>query len=96
VRYRIAYVAFCIENSRAGRALLESLGGITALDAGYVQFGSPDWYWKRFANSYALQVEPARFMKRDEAILKCAEALHVQQTREFFFREIRKLLDRAS
>jgi hypothetical protein len=94
VRYRIAYLILCIENSRPGRALLESLSGITAIDPDYVQFGSVDWFQERYPNSYALQVEPARFMTKDEAILEPAEALHVQRTRDLFFAELRTLVAR--
>ena len=94
VRYRIAYLGLCIENGRAGRALLDSLRGLTAIDPGYVQFGSADWFWKSWANSYALQVEPARDMNKDEAVLDRAEAVHVQWTRDRFFAELRTLVAR--
>jgi hypothetical protein len=94
VRYRIAYLALCLKNSGPGRALLESLAGISRIDPDYVQFGSADWFWKRWPNSYALQVEPARFKTRDEITLQCEEALHVQTTRDLFFAELQNLLTR--
>jgi hypothetical protein len=94
VRYRIAYVCVCIENCRSGRELMDSFGAITAIDPDYLQFGSADWFWERWLNSYALQVEPVRYMTRDDVVLPAAEALHVQRTRDLFFSELRKLLAR--
>ena len=96
VRYRIAYIAFCLENSSRGRALRQSLAQIPAIDPGCVQFGSAGWFWERHVNSYALQVEPARYMTRDEVILDHAEALHIQQTRDLFFQELEALVARES
>ena len=94
VRYRIAYVAVCVANDPSGRSLLESLRQIPRLDPGYVQFGSADWFWERWPNSYTLQVEPMRYRKKDEAVLQVAEALHVQGTRDAFFEELRCLVMR--
>jgi hypothetical protein len=94
VRYRIAYVGVCLENCRAGRGLMNALRAVTAVDADYVQFGSADWFWERWPNSYALQVEPARHMTRDEVVLPAAEARHVQHVRDLFFNELRTLLAR--
>jgi hypothetical protein len=97
VRYRIAYLALCIEDSSAGRALRDSLARVSAIDPDNVQFGSPTWFrrrWPRF-NCYALQVEPARLMDKDEAVLEPAEALQVQQARDRFFRKLRTLLAAA-
>ncbi len=92
VRYRIAYVALCLENTAAGRAFHDSLKTAAARDPGYVQFGSADWFWNRHANSYALQVEPVRYMQRDEALLDHGEARRVQERRDLFFEELEKLL----
>ena len=94
VRYRIAYIAVCIANDSSGRSLLESLRQVPAIDPEYIQFGSADWFWRRWPNSYALQVEPMRYKRRDEAVLQVAEALHVQTTRDVFFRELRTLVTR--
>jgi len=95
VRYRIAYVGLCVENSPAGRAFLEELRAIPRIDPDYVQFGSADWWWKDWPNSYALQVEPRRHMTKDEAVLPVSEAFHVQHTRDLFFAEIRGVLARG-
>jgi hypothetical protein len=96
VRYRIAYIAVCIENSPRGHTLRQSLAEIPAIDPTCIQFGSADWFWDQWANSYALQVEPMRYMSKDEAILDVTEALHIQGTRDLFFEELRKLLSVGS
>lgn len=92
VTYRIAYVAWCLENSRRGRALRGALARVPAVAPGYVQFGSADWFWERWPNSYALQVEPAAHRLQDEAVLEPTEALQTQKARDLFFGEIRALL----
>ena len=94
VRYRIAYVALCIENSRRGRTFRDSIGKIPAMDPAYIQFGSADWFWEQWVNSYTLQVEPMAHMRKDEAILNVTEALRIQKTRDLFFDGLRKLLSR--
>ena len=92
VRYRIAYMAFCLEKSSRGRALRDALSLITAIDGDYVQFGSPDWFWKQWVNSYVLQVEPIAQQLLDEAVLEIAEAFHTQKVRDLFFGNLRELL----
>ena len=93
VDYRIAYMAFCLENSPRGRALFDALSRIPeGLDP--VQFGSADWFWERWPNSYALQVEPTRFMTRDRAVVDHSEALHIQHSRDLFFGRVKELLER--
>jgi len=92
VRYRIAYVALCLEHTADGKALHDSLGRAAASDPDDVQFGSADWFWEQHLNSYALQVEPARYMRLDEAVLHHAEALRVQERRDLLFKELAELL----
>jgi hypothetical protein len=94
VRYRIAYIALALENSRRGLALRESLCRLTAIDADFVHFGSPGWFWERRVNSYVLQVEPIADKFKDEALLDFAEALHTQRVRDLFFKELRGLMAR--
>ena len=87
VEYRIAYVAFCLENSDSGRSLFGALKKITAIDPEYIQFCSAEWFWKQQINSYALQVEPDRFKHEDTAIIEGKEALYVEKIRnDFLFR----------
>lgn len=92
VKYRIAYVAFCLENSERGRTLWKALSQVPNVDPSYVQFGSPGWFWERWVNSYALQVEPIAYQYQDEATLEADEAFHTQGTRDRFFNELRELL----
>jgi hypothetical protein len=96
VRYRIAYLAICLENSPAGRELHERLRQTAARDPEFVQFGSADWFWERHANSYALQVEPRRYARRDEALLDREEALQVQEHRDWLFQELTRLARTAT
>ena len=92
VTYRIAYVALCVEPSEAGAQLRHTLEGIRTVDAEYVQFGSPSWFWSQYPNSYALQVEPERFAGQDEAVMPHPEALHVEGVRNEFFTRLRELV----
>ena len=94
VEYRIAYLALCVENSLLGRSLLQELEVVPDLDPGYVQFGSAAWFWRRRVNTYALQVEPRRFMTRDQACFGYREALHVERVRDEFFSRLTDLVTR--
>jgi hypothetical protein len=91
VEYRIAYIAFCIENSNSGRRLLGSLKRITMLDPENIQFCCAEWFWKHQVNSYALQVEPDRFKNEDSAILGYKEALSIEKTRNEFFSQLKAM-----
>ena len=92
VTYRIAYFAWCLEGSRRGRALLDALARIPESAPGYIQFGSADWFWEQWANSYVLQVEPFAYRLKDTAVLESEEARRTQSARDLFFRELRALL----
>jgi len=93
VEYRIAYVAFCIENSASGRWLFEALKEIPAIDQNNIQFCCAEWFWERQINSYALQVEPDRFKRKDTAIIDFKEALHIEKIRNTFFVRLYELLE---
>jgi hypothetical protein len=95
VEYRIAYVAFCIENSRMGGRLYEALRKIADIDPDTVQFGCAEWFWDRQINSYVLQVEPDRFKHKDRAILGYREALHIEKIRDEFFARLYQLVEDA-
>ena len=92
VRYRIAYLALCIKRGAQGTHLRERLASIREIDVECVQFGSPDWFWQKYPNSYALQVEPKRFALQDQALLEHTEALYVQSVRDKFFQRMRELV----
>jgi hypothetical protein len=94
VSWRIAYIAFCIENSASGRMLFEALKEITAIDPENIQFCCAEWFWKRQVNSYALQVEPDRFKHKDTAILGYKEALLIEKIRNTFFVQLQELLQK--
>jgi hypothetical protein len=92
VEYRIAYIAFCLENSPSGRRLFEALRGVRAIDPENIQFCSAEWFWEGQANSYALQVEPDRFKDKDRATLHHQEALVIEKVRHAFFDRVDELL----
>lgn len=92
IKYRIAYIALCIENSVKGRALLAALSACADIDRRYVQFGSAEWFWQRQVNSYVLQVEPQPFRFQDTAILDYREALVVEKCRNELFPGLAKLI----
>jgi hypothetical protein len=92
VRYNIAYVALCIQNSDRGRLLLEDLRGIPSIDPGFVQFGCAEWFWGRHVNSYVLQVEPQRHKTKDKVVIGFKEALHVEKVRNEFFNVLKHMV----
>ncbi|MEN8231039.1 MAG: hypothetical protein ABFS38_22985 [Bacteroidota bacterium] len=92
VEYRIAYIAFCIENNIMGRELLKTLKEVSSIDPDNIQFCSADWFWARQVNSYALQVEPSRFKDKDKVILSYREALKIQKIRNEFFIKLKSIL----
>jgi len=92
VTYRIAYLALCLQGTAQGKALYAELAHIPSIDPEYVQFGSPRWFSRRYRNSYALQVEPTRFMYRDQAELTFEEARHVEEVRDLFVDRLRQLV----
>jgi hypothetical protein len=96
VRYRIAYMALCIQSGGPGRRLRAALGALVRMDPEYIQFGSPGWFWDRHPNSYALQVEPERFRDRDQAEIEHREALHIERVRDSFFGALRDVVTRES
>jgi hypothetical protein len=74
--------------------LLEALKEITPIEPGNIQFCCAEWFWKRQVNSYALQVQPDRFKRKDSAILDYREALHIEKIRNEFFVHLQKLLQK--
>ena len=94
VEYRIAYIAFCIENNQLGRELFEAFENFPTIDPQNVQFCCAEWFWKRQVNSYALQVEPDRYKRKDKVILDFEEARHIEKIRSKFFIHLHELLER--
>ena len=91
IDYRIAYVALCVENSKNGKQLLGKLKSVTQIDSKYIQFGCAGWFWKKYVNSYALQVEPERYKTKDRVFLKYNEALYVERVRNRFFEKLNEI-----
>jgi hypothetical protein len=96
VEYRIAYVAFCIENSAPGRMFREALSDIRLVDPDNIQFCSAEWFWERQVNSYALQVQPDRFKDKDKFTLDYEEALLIEKVRNAFYVRLQELLQKLS
>lgn len=94
VEYRIAYVAFCVENSALGELFLEALRKIVAVDPENIQLACAEWFWERQVNSYVLQVEPDRFKFEDRALLEYGEALKIERIRNKFFVRLGALLQK--
>ncbi|MFC1669586.1 hypothetical protein ACFL20_04285 [Spirochaetota bacterium] len=92
ISYRIAYLAFCIENSDNGRKLYCDLEKVPRIDPGYIQFGSAGWFWRRCKNTYVLQVEPEKDKNKDKTIVNIQEALHLEKVKLLFFDKLRDIL----
>ena len=90
--YRIAYIALCLDNNDLGRALFRDLSEIPKIDPEYIQFGCAEWFWVRQVNSYALQVEPKRYMVKDKITINYQKALHIQKIRNKFFKELKEMV----
>jgi hypothetical protein len=95
ILFRVAYIAFCLENSRSGKDLFSRLKQIPLMEPDYIQFGCANWFWQKQVNSYVLQVEPRRFKDRDKAVLSYQEALHVEKTRDDFFDRLATLFSKT-
>lgn len=94
VLYRIAYVALCVENSTAGRALLDDLAGLAAADPDFIQYGSADWFWDSRVNTYQVQVEPLRHQFLDSMEVGIKEALRLEKARGRFFVDLAAIVAR--
>jgi len=93
VAYRIAYIAFCLENSPEGKSLFEAFRDIPSMDPENIQFCCAEWFWRKQVNSYALQVEPDRFRDRDRVKIDYEEAMHLETTRNRFFIELDQVIE---
>ncbi|MFH1112750.1 MAG: hypothetical protein V1792_02400 [Pseudomonadota bacterium] len=96
VEYRIAYIAFCIDDGESGRELFDDLKAITAIDPQNIRFCCAEWFWGRQVNSFVLQVEPDRFKHEDTAVLDYEEALRIERIRNEFFAHVMRLFKRLN
>ena len=85
VKYRIGYMAFCIENSRLGYEFMHLLQQIPEIDPNYIQLGCAEWFWERDRNSYVLQVEPVCYKQSDHCTVDLKEAHHIEKVRNKFY-----------
>ena len=92
IEYRIAYLAFSIQENSQKKVLLSELKDLTKIDPKNIQFGCADWFWDRQVNSFVLQVEPERFKYFDKVILEYEEALYIETIRVQFYKKLNKLL----
>jgi hypothetical protein len=89
--YRIAYLAFCIENSRNGHSLYRDLAGMTEMDPAFIQFGSASWFWNMIPNTYIVQLEPMRGACLDTVQVTRDEAIHLERARGRFFGRLEEI-----
>lgn len=94
IEYRIAYLAFCIEDSPAGHALYPELERIAGLDPAFIQFGSADWFWNQMPNTYCLQLEPERMRDADSGDVTWEEAIRIEELRGPFFERLMEIVYR--
>ena len=79
-------------NSEQGKFLYQHLRNIPSIDSEYIQFGCAQWFWERQVNSYALQVEPKRYMMKDRLSIDYWEALHIEKVKNNFLTQLKKLV----
>lgn len=96
LRYRLAYMVFCIEDNVHGHALYDDLQSMTAIDPLYIQFGSAEWFWDMTPNTYVVQLEPLSGACQDSVIVKLDEAIHLERLRERFFMHLEEIAQRNS
>ncbi len=95
VRYRLAYMVFCIEESVRGHALYDDLESMTAIDPLYIQFGSASWFWETTPNTYVVQLEPLRGACLDAVLVMLDEASYIERLREQFFGRLGEIACRS-
>jgi hypothetical protein len=94
VEYRLAYIAFCLENSPSGKEFARQLNSIPlTVERNLVQFCSAQWFWDQWVNSYALQLMPPRFNDKDKAVIDYHEAREVKRVRDIMFAYLRDFTD---
>ncbi|MGD8561977.1 MAG: hypothetical protein PVG03_05565 [Desulfarculaceae bacterium] len=95
--YQLAYLALVIRNNPPGQGLLRALASLAGTNPGFMQFGSPDWFWNAQgqANSFALQVSPQRSKDLDRFEMIEAEARQWMAAREQFMQGLRRILELA-
>lgn len=93
VRYRVAYMAFCLQDGQSGVELLDDLKAVHDVDPDYIQFGSADWFWNICVNTYVLQAEPERWRSEDYIDIDASEALRIETARDLLYSELEAVID---
>ncbi len=96
VEYRIGYIALCIQESEIGKILINDLISIEAIDPEFIQFGCAEWFWKCQVNSFALQIEPRRYMTKDRVNIDYHEALHIEKIKNMVFDELKEVIHKKA
>ena len=92
VRYRLAYLAICIQDTIPGREMYSDLEEMSADNPDYIQFGSAEWFWDRMVNTYCIQLEPVRFKSKDSEMIGIEEAMHIEKIRNDFFNHLAEII----
>jgi hypothetical protein len=82
ITYRIAFIAFCADNSPEGVKLLQEIKSLVNIDPEYIHFGCAEWFWDLQVNSFVLQVVPERYKTCDKIVIYHPEALHIEKIRD--------------
>ena len=94
VRYRLAYLAVCIQDNIQGNEMYSDMEKLAADNPDYIQFGSADWFWERMVNTYCIQLEPERLKNKDSGVIPMEEAVHLEMLREDFFNHLASIIQK--
>lgn len=81
MRYRIAYLALCLDDSEHGAFLLELLRQVPQCVGGSVQFGSAKWFRELHNNIYVVQTAPPHCIYLDSCYIDKKEAQYIHKSR---------------
>ena len=94
IRYRIAYLALCLEDSQGGHEIYSGLEEIAKCNPSFIQFGSADWFSERMPNTYCIQLEPERMKTEDCGPVTWEEAVRIEELRGPFLTDLAEILMR--
>lgn len=96
IRYRLAYVALCLDNTAQGHAFLAGMRDISRMDPACIQVGCAQWFWNSQVNSFVIQAELERHQHQDTANVNFEEARRLDKARDLVFQGLQGLLDNIS
>ena len=94
IRYRIAYLTVCLEDSPAGHEIYHGLERMAEQTPSFIQFGSADWFFSRMPNTWCIQLEPERMKTEDSGPVTWDEAVRIEELKGPFFAELMDILHR--